>query len=107
ERPKTTEGAPRLAWPSKPSTVERVVLPFQVVETINESHATREAQHETLLAGVNRSGPDPWRNKLADRLGSGSPPGPGKELEAGVPLAQRNRGRPRAVPHFAPELAAG
>ena len=32
----------RLDWDGKPERVERVHLPFQTVETINESRATRE-----------------------------------------------------------------
>jgi adenine-specific DNA-methyltransferase len=34
--------AVRLEWEGKPTQVERLVLPFQTVETINESRATRE-----------------------------------------------------------------
>ena len=32
----------RLEWDGKPERVERIHLPFQTVETINESRATRE-----------------------------------------------------------------
>jgi len=70
-RPQRTE----LVWPGKRTEVERVALPFQVVETINVSRATRE---ETPLfvsgkliedplfaqASANPSGADGWRNKL-------------------------------------------
>lgn len=60
-----------LYWPGKRTQVERIALPFQVVETINVSRATRE--EAPLLAGIP---PDPlferpsaeeqsgWRNKL-------------------------------------------
>ncbi len=34
--------AVRLEWEGKPRQVERLSLPFQTVETINESRATRE-----------------------------------------------------------------
>jgi len=36
----------RIEWEGKPAHVERLTLPFQTVETINESRATRE--RETL-----------------------------------------------------------
>lgn len=56
-----------LYWKGKRTTVERTVLPFQhleVVETINESRATREAEKDTMF----RKDPDTvdtsWRNKL-------------------------------------------
>lgn len=60
-----------LYWPGKRTEVERISLPFQVVETVNVSRATRE--EAPLLAGLP---PDPlferrwgegdeaWRNKL-------------------------------------------
>ena len=60
-----------LYWPDKRTEVERIALPFQVVETINVSRATREGA--PLLAGLP---PEPlferawgeesegWRNKL-------------------------------------------
>jgi adenine-specific DNA-methyltransferase len=53
---------PRLIWDGKPATVERVSLPFQTVEIINESRATREAQRGSLFAGNAAS--TNWRNKL-------------------------------------------
>jgi adenine-specific DNA-methyltransferase len=64
-RPQRTE----LVWEGKRTQVERVALPFQVVETINVSRATRE--ETPLLAGLRtnsaaESNPDGdgWRNKL-------------------------------------------
>jgi len=39
----------RLEWEGKPRRVERVSLPFQTVETINESRATRERDTGSLL----------------------------------------------------------
>lgn len=41
----------RLEWADKPDHVERLTLPFQVVETINESRATRERDSGSLFAG--------------------------------------------------------
>jgi len=39
-----------LVWEGKRTQVERVPLPFQVIETINQSRATRE--QTPLLAGL-------------------------------------------------------
>jgi adenine-specific DNA-methyltransferase len=58
------DDTPRLTWDSKPTAVERVALPFQVVETINESRATREEKQRRLFGGglgEKRAG---WQNKL-------------------------------------------
>ena len=55
---------PRLEWASKPHTVERVALPFQAVETINESRATRQAQAGSLFGSVDSPTHVGWRNKL-------------------------------------------
>lgn len=41
--------AVRLEWEGKPEEVERLSLPFQTVETINESRATRERDSGSLL----------------------------------------------------------
>jgi len=41
--------AVRLEWDGKPEQVERLSLPFQTVETINESRATRERDSGSLL----------------------------------------------------------
>ena len=59
-----------LVWEGKRTQVERVPLPFQVIETINQSRATRE--QAPLLAGLPApplfesvtSNKDVWRNKL-------------------------------------------
>ncbi|MBA3807632.1 MAG: site-specific DNA-methyltransferase [Solirubrobacterales bacterium] len=40
----------RLEWDGKPERVERLALPFQTVETINESRATRERDTGALFA---------------------------------------------------------
>jgi adenine-specific DNA-methyltransferase len=55
-------GVVRLEWEGKPTQVERVSLPFQTVETINESRATRERDEGSLLRGT--GGGDEWRNLL-------------------------------------------
>jgi DNA modification methylase len=41
----------RLEWDGKPERVERLHLPFQTVETINESRATRERNTGALFGG--------------------------------------------------------
>jgi hypothetical protein len=52
----------RLNWEERPEHVERVSLPFQTVETINESRATRERDRGSLLGPT----PEPAaRNLLA------------------------------------------
>ena len=58
------DGAPRLIWPSKPTAVERISLPFQVVETINESRATREMLRDSLFALDRPEPKTDWHNKL-------------------------------------------
>jgi DNA modification methylase len=42
----------RLEWDGKPTEVERLTLPFQTVETINQSRATRDRDRDSLLAGA-------------------------------------------------------
>ena len=39
----------RLEWEGKPTLIERLSLPFQTVETINESRATRERDSGALF----------------------------------------------------------
>jgi len=51
-----------LYWPGKRTEVERVILPFQVVETINESKADREKAQRDLFTKQARD--ELWRNKL-------------------------------------------
>lgn len=51
-----------LYWPGKRTEVDRIALPFQVVETVNVSRATRETA--PLLAGVADGTETAWRNKL-------------------------------------------
>lgn len=52
----------RLEWEGKPKQVERLSLPFQTVETINESRATRERDSGSLLRAHAAAGP--WHNQL-------------------------------------------
>lgn len=57
----------RLEWDGKPTHVERISLPFQTVETINQSRATRERDTGALFSeGTLGEGPEPstWRNQL-------------------------------------------
>ena len=51
-----------LYWPGKKTEVERIILPFQVVETINESKADREKAQRDLFTKQARD--DLWRNRL-------------------------------------------
>ncbi|MGH2968380.1 MAG: DNA methyltransferase, partial [Solirubrobacteraceae bacterium] len=47
--------AVRLEWQDKPQRVERLSLPFQTVETINESRATRERDAGALFGSGARA----------------------------------------------------
>lgn len=53
--------AVRLEWEGKPQQVERLTLPFQTVETINESRATRERNVGALFGDASLA---PQRNVL-------------------------------------------
>lgn len=58
-----------LVWPGKKREVDRVVLPFQQIEIVNESRATREAEKvmpmaKSFKAGEAKSKGTEWRNKL-------------------------------------------
>lgn len=56
----------RLDWDGKPTQVERLALPFQTVETINESRASRERDSGSLFQ-ADATNADPWqdwRNRL-------------------------------------------
>lgn len=58
-----------LIWPGKKREVDRVVLPFQCIEVVNESRATREAEKAMPMMKTFRAGEVPpadsgWRNKL-------------------------------------------
>ncbi|MGH8328033.1 MAG: DNA methyltransferase, partial [Steroidobacteraceae bacterium] len=54
--------AVHLEWEGKPTHVERLSLPFQTVETINESRATRERDTGALFGA--RDPVDDSRNQL-------------------------------------------
>jgi site-specific DNA-methyltransferase (adenine-specific)/adenine-specific DNA-methyltransferase len=43
-----------LYWQGKRTEVERISLPFQTIETINESRATREKEKDTLNRGMKK-----------------------------------------------------
>lgn len=49
----------RLEWDGKPELVERLHLPFQTVETINQSRATRERDTGALFGNERLSEDDP------------------------------------------------
>ncbi len=56
-----------LYWKGKRTTVDRIVLPFQsleVIETINESRATREKEKGTMFRQDPNAIDVEWRNKL-------------------------------------------
>jgi len=56
-----------LYWKGKRTTVDRTVLPFQsleVIETINESRATREAEKGSMFRNDPEALDTSWRNKL-------------------------------------------
>jgi adenine-specific DNA-methyltransferase len=53
----------RLEWDGKPTQVERISLPFQTVEMINESRATRERDEGALFIGGGARD-ESWRNQL-------------------------------------------
>lgn len=67
EQPTKTELPLGLYWKEKRTTVERIVLPFQsleVIETINESRATREKEKGTMFRKDPNDMEVEWRNKL-------------------------------------------
>lgn len=51
-----------LIWSGKRKEVDRVSLPFQTIETVNESKADRENRQMELLSGKKPT--SKWRNKL-------------------------------------------
>lgn len=56
-----------LYWKGKRTTVDRIVLPFQsleVIETINESRATREKEKDSMFRQDPNALDVEWRNKL-------------------------------------------
>lgn len=54
-----------LVWPGKRSEVERVRLPFQTIERVNDARRSRDGQPELASAEPLPDGwPDEWRNRL-------------------------------------------
>jgi DNA modification methylase len=53
-----------LHWQGKRTEVERISLPFQTIETINESRATREKERDSLLKGLKKKEDPAWYNRL-------------------------------------------
>ncbi len=56
-----------LYWKGKKTTVDKILLPFQnleVIETINESRATREKEKGTMFKNTPTFEEGEWRNKL-------------------------------------------
>ena len=53
-----------LYWQGKKTEVERISLPFQTIETINESRATREREKDSLLKGLKKKEDPAWYNRL-------------------------------------------
>ena len=75
--------AVRLEWEGKPTQVERLALPFQTVETINESRATRERDAGALFdAGAGADGraqpADLGRQQARDEQPAGGVRGQGR-----------------------------
>lgn len=57
----STEQPTGLYWKGKKTEVERIVLPFQTIEIINESRATREKEKGTFLKTTPNTS---WYNRL-------------------------------------------
>jgi len=53
-----------LYWKGKKTEVDRVVLPFQTIETINESRATREREKRRGIDLFKEQGGGNWYNRL-------------------------------------------
>jgi len=53
-----------LYWQGKKTEVERVALPFQTIETINESRATREKEKRVGVDMFKAKAGDTWHNRL-------------------------------------------
>lgn len=67
EEPTKNEMPLGLYWKDKRTTVDRIVLPFQsleVIETINESRATREKEKGSMFRTTPAGDSVEWRNKL-------------------------------------------
>jgi len=53
-----------LYWKGKKTEVDRVVLPFQTIETINESRATRERERTKGKTWIKDQDDSNWYNRL-------------------------------------------
>lgn len=53
-----------LAWRGKETEVERIILPFQVVEAVNEPRVGEREQAEIFKKELPKWWPEEWRNKL-------------------------------------------
>jgi 16S rRNA G966 N2-methylase RsmD len=53
-----------LVWPGKKTEVERVKLPFQVIERVNEVRRSDGGQAPLLQSELPEWWPQGWRNKL-------------------------------------------
>lgn len=53
-----------LYWQGKKTEVDRIILPFQTIETINESRATREKEKKSGPDMFKTDAGDTWRNRL-------------------------------------------
>jgi adenine specific DNA methylase Mod len=53
-----------LYWQGKRTEVEKISLPFQTIETINESRATREKEKGTFAAWMKKEEDRSWYNRL-------------------------------------------
>ena len=61
---KTADMPTGLYWKGKRTEVDRVVLPFQTIETINESRATREREKKESIGLFKDKGNGDWYNRL-------------------------------------------
>lgn len=61
---KTADMPTGLYWKGKKTEVDRVVLPFQTIETINESRATREREKKVSIGLFKDKSSGDWYNRL-------------------------------------------
>jgi len=61
---KTADMPTGLYWKGKKTEVDRVVLPFQTIETINESRATRERERKVSIGLFKDKSNGDWHNRL-------------------------------------------
>ena len=61
---KTADLPTGLYWKGKKTEVDRVVLPFQTIETINESRATREREKKVSISLFKDKSNGDWYNRL-------------------------------------------